>query len=329
MASSRKSRDTDRSPVSLEWVVRSCLERHAAQGHRVVLGLSGGVDSVSLLHVLLNLVRSGSFAIHLSAVHVHHGLSANAALWEAFCLDLCAAGGLDCQVVRVQVIPRGGEGVEAAARRARHAVFSALDTDWVLLAHQRDDQAETLLFNLLRGTGVLGAAAMRECNGRLLRPFLMVDRVAIEAYARWHGLDWCEDESNLDTRYSRNFLRREVFPGLKPRFPAAIANFSHAASRFGEAAALLDDLAYLDLGGESVDFPIRVEQLKTLDEARARNALRCLLTARGVRIPSEARLREALRQMLAAGVDRHPSVHLGPHRLYRKGGLIYLDVGVE
>jgi len=196
------------------------------------------------------------------------------------------------------------------------------------LAHHRDDQAETLLFNLLRGTGVAGAAAMRERSGRLLRPFLSVGRDDIMRYAAEHRLDWVEDESNADTRHARNFLRHRILAPLSQRFPAAAKNLAGAAARFAEAQDLLDDLARADLGSVT-DFPLPVATLQALDEPRARNVLRYLLARRGVPIPGEARLREALRQMLSAAADRHPALQLGRHRLTRRRGLLYIEPSTD
>ena len=206
----------------------------------------------------------------------------------------------------------------------RHAALAAVEADWVMLAHHRNDQAETLLFNLLRGSGLAGAAAMRERNGRTLRPLLSIDRVEIEHYARRHCLEWIEDDSNADVRYSRNFLRRKIFPELEGRFPAAAKNLAGAAARFAEAQELLDDLARLDLGAQD-DFPLRAAAFAALDERRARNLMRYLLSRHGVQIPSEARLRETVRQMRAAGTDKHPSVAFDAQRLRRERGWIYLE----
>lgn len=291
----------------------------------VVVGLSGGIDSVSLLHALSRQINAGSRPFALSALHVHHGISPHADQWEVFCRDYCARLGVPYASVRISVERASKDGLEAAARRARHAVFADVDADWLMLGHQRDDQAETLLFNLLRGSGVAGAAAMRERNGRLLRPLLSIDRTEVERYARLHQLEWCEDESNADTRHSRNFLRRSIIPALTCRFPATVKNLAGAAGRFGEAQQLLNELALIDLGDAAAEFPLDLRKLRTLDEPRARNLLRYLLAIGHVQIPSEARLREALRQMLAAGTDRHPALVFGQQRLLRRHGWIYLE----
>jgi tRNA(Ile)-lysidine synthase len=233
---------------------------------------------------------------------------------------------LRCEHVNVE---RGSkDGLESAARRVRHAAFERTEADWLMLAHHRDDQAETLLFNLLRGTGTAGAGAMRERNGKLLRPLLTIGRNEIISYAGLHDLEWVEDESNADTRHSRNFLRLKVFQPLAQRFPAVAKNLAGAAARFAEAHDLLDDLARHDLGagaGEGDDFPLSLDRLRALDERRARNVLRYLLSRRGVRIPSESRLREGLRQMFEAAADRHPSMEFDRHRLLRRRNWIYLD----
>lgn len=304
-------------------VLAACLQRHVQSGQRLVVGLSGGIDSVVLLHALASLHRDG-----VSALHVHHGISPNADRWAKACEEFALRLGVPFKGVAVVVERESTDGLEAAARRARHAAFAAVQADWIVLAHHRDDQAETLLFNLMRGTGIAGAAAMRERNGHLLRPFLPVGRDEIECYAAEHRLGWIEDESNADTRHSRNFLRHRILAPLTQRFPAAAKNLAGAAARFAEAQDLLDDLACADLGSVT-DFPIPVALLQALDEPRARNVLRHLLNVRGVQIPSEARLREALRQMLMAGSDRHPALQLGHHRLTRRRGLIYIDPSTD
>ncbi len=290
-----------------------------------MLGLSGGIDSVALLHILVHLRKEGQQDFHISALHVHHGISQFADEWDDFCHDACRQMGVAYSCARVAVERSSKDGFEAAARRVRHEVFAAACADWLMLAHHRDDQAETLLFNLLRGSGIAGVAAMREQNGQLLRPLLTVSRGEIEQYAQLHQLEWREDESNADTRYSRNFLRRNIIPALTHRFPATAKNLAAAAGRFAEAHEMLNELAIADLGDAPAEFPLSLQKLRTLSEVRARNVLRYLLAGEKVQIPSEARLREALRQMLAADADRHPALVFGRQRLLRRRDWIYLE----
>lgn len=319
MANSRNSHSTD----ALQAACAACIAENVSPGQHLVVGLSGGIDSVSLLHAL-RLLR-GHADFQLSALHVHHGLSGNADDWADFCRQLCDRLDVPLSVVHVAVERDSADGLEAAARRVRHEAYARADGDDIVLAHHRGDQAETLLFNLLRGTGLAGAAAMASRQRRLLRPLLRVPRSDIETYARQQGLAWIEDESNRDTVFSRNFLRHDILASLSQRFPAAEKNLAAATGRFAEAASLLDDLAKIDLAAGAPDFPVPVSLLANLSEARARNVLRYLLARRGVRIPSEARLVELLRQLLAAGADRHPRVRFGDWDIVRRRGLIELE----
>jgi len=156
MASSRKSKPSKAVATDLVLRVAENIRNIVGMGDRLVVGLSGGVDSVVLLDLLARLAPKGRF--RLSAIHVNHQLSANAPRWARFCRALCRARGIPLRTVKVTV-PRG-DSVEAAARAARHEVFHTLRADYVALAHNRDDQAETLLLQLLRGAGVKGLAAM-------------------------------------------------------------------------------------------------------------------------------------------------------------------------
>ena len=143
MASTRNSSP----PAELAERVAACLARHVRRGERLVAALSGGIDSVALLHLLHDLSRHHGF--RLSAIHVNHGLSPHADDWQAFCMGLCQSLGIPLEVSRVEVRDAAA-GLEAAARQARYAAYESVDAEWLVLAHQRDDQAETLLFNLLR-----------------------------------------------------------------------------------------------------------------------------------------------------------------------------------
>lgn len=270
-------------------------------GCRLCVALSGGVDSVVLLHVLREL--RARFGYVLSAAHVHHGLSPNADAWLHFCQRLCGALDLDLSAARVSVARDHPSGIEASARAARYAVLNEVEADWLVFGHHRDDQAETLLFRLLRGAGVRGAAAMAPIEagapGRL-RPLLAVSRADILAYARAHELEWIEDESNLDQAYTRNHLRHAVFPLLEGAFPGGAASLARAAGLFREASDLLDDLADIDrlaCGGDTM----LLSALQALPEARIRNLLRARIRAMGAEAPTQARLRESVRQVLQTG----------------------------
>jgi len=325
MASTRNSSP----PTDLAARVAAFLARHVRPGERVAVALSGGIDSVALLHLLHE--AAPPFGIALSAIHVNHGLSPQADAWQAFCGRLCASLDIPFVTVRVEVRGTAGSGLEAAARKARYAAFARLDAEHVALAHQRDDQAETLLFNLLRGSGMAGASAMPSARPfpgraglRILRPLLDVSREEIARHAQDRKLAWIEDESNRDLRHARNFLRRQILPRLLERFPGSTVSLARAAAHFAEGEALLEQLAAIDARAAMRDGRIIVAEVARLDEARARNLLRHVLKSGGLAMPDSARLREAVRQVCQAAADRQVAIDLGPCMLYRHRGELWL-----
>jgi tRNA(Ile)-lysidine synthase len=242
--------------------------RKRPSASRVAVALSGGVDSVVLLH-LLRKTHPG-----ISALHVHHGLSPNADAWAAFCRRLCRQLKVPLRVYKVKVVRRG-HGLEAAAREARYAAFRKHPAPVIALAHNLDDQAETVLMNLLRGAGLRGASGMpaRSRLGAklLMRPLLDKPRQELEAYAREAGLEWIEDESNADEALTRNFVRRRLGPLIESRFPAWKSSLARAAQHFARK------------------------------DAHAHTLLRKYLEGKGLRPPSEARLVEMLKQLTSGG----------------------------
>jgi tRNA(Ile)-lysidine synthase len=308
----------------------SVLEAAGVRSSRVAVGLSGGMDSVVLLHLLTRIAPQ--FDLSLSAVHVHHGLSRNADAWSQFCERLCADLDVGCAVARVRIARRSKLGLEAAAREARYAVFRAQRADVIALAHHQDDQAETLLLQLLRGAGVRGLSAMPAIRAldsagalRLLRPLLEVTRMQIHGYARKAKLAWVEDESNDDLAMDRNFLRARVLPVIAERFPAAPATLQRSARNAADASDLLDDLAQLDADGVADRGVLQANALARLSPARARNLLRWFLEREGVALPARDHLQEALRQLLHAREDARLELSLGDAVLRRHRGKIYVE----
>ena len=304
------------------------LARHVPLHARLTLALSGGLDSVVLLHALLALRDQHPF--ELDAVHVHHGLSPHADDWAAFCTRLCAAHDVGLSIRHVRIALDDPDGIEAAARRERQRIFAALDADFLLTAHQQDDQAETLLLQLLRGAGPKGLAAMAEVQTRpgwralQLRPLLNVARADLLGAAQAQGLAWVEDESNQDIRYRRNALRQQVMPLLVQHFPGASRTLARAAALQADAAELLDDLARLDareaMAGDRLDCAV----LARLSTARARNLLRHFIERHGQPMPNLRRLDEALHQLRDAHGDARVRVNLGQMELWRYRGGAYV-----
>lgn len=255
------------------------------------VGFSGGLDSTVLLHVLASLAQREAIPA-LSAIYIDHGLQAVAQDWPAHCQQFCARLAVPLHVQRVHV--DDGPSLERAAREARYREFNQqlAEGEALLLAQHRDDQAETLMFRLLRGAGVRGLAAMAVSRplgaGVLLRPLLNVSQAELREYALAHRLSWIEDPSNADQQYSRNYLRHSVLPALHARWPQALGNIARAAEHLGEASQLLDELAIEDLQrAESIETAawravpsLSLPVLRSLSEPRQRNALRYWLRER-------------------------------------------------
>jgi len=226
------------------------LQRHAPASAYWV-AYSGGLDSSVLLHALhacRDRLQAG-----VGAVHVNHGLQPHAPEWEARCRQVCETLGIRYASLSVDAAAAPGESPEAAARAARYAALRRWlpAGDCLLTAQHRDDQAETLLLQLLRGSGVHGLAAMPLVNvfgnGLHLRPLLDYSRADLHAWALASGLEWIDDPSNLDDAFDRNFLRAGVLPVLRQRWPAAAVSLARSAAHCAEAAELIGQLADLDL----------------------------------------------------------------------------------
>ncbi|MDF9753165.1 tRNA lysidine(34) synthetase TilS [Pseudomonas hunanensis] len=296
------------------------------------VAFSGGLDSTVLLYLLADYARNHPVP-PLRAVHVHHGLQAAADAWPAHCKTVCDALGIELDVVRVQVAP--GASLEQAARDARYTAFEKqLAPGAVLFTGQhRDDQAETLLFRLLRGAGLRGLSAMPEARslgqGRLVRPLLKVSRERLHAYAQSRGLVWVDDPSNTDTTFARNFLRAEVFPLLRGRWPQAEGNLARSAEHLGEALGLLDELAATDLAPACDNAPLPwlglasldLAVLEALSPARQRNALQCWL-GRRTRLP-DSRHWAGWDDLRGAAGDACPIWRLTDGQLQRSHGRIW------
>lgn len=322
MANSRKSKSSD-----LPERVADALTPVLPAGSSILVGLSGGVDSVVLLHLLTQL--SPRHAWHISALHVHHGISPYADAWAAFCATLCDKLSVPLQTERVNIAPLREMGIEAAARHLRHEALLRQSVQFIALAHHQDDQAETLLLQLLRGAGVKGAAAMPLFKGipgkpALVRPLLDVSRAELLAYATEHGLQWVEDESNADDGYPRNFLRHRVLPMLAQRFPAYRETLARSASHFAESAVLMDALAEQDGQGGYDGTTLAVSALAALDVVRAKNLLRWFVQQRGALMPDSSRLEEALRQLCTVRADARISVGWGNWALRCYRGRAYV-----
>ena len=306
----------------------------------ILIGLSGGADSVVLLHLLHKL--AARFSWQLSALHVHHGISQNADAWAEFCADLCARHQISLHIEHVDIAPLRAHGIEAAARKLRQAAFARQPSDFVALAHHADDQVETLLLQLLRGAGVRGASVMpllaerassddaifalrpeNVCAGSIVRPLLHCSRQEILAYAAAHELQWIEDESNTDDNYPRNFLRHRVLPLLSEKFPAYRVTLARSAQHFAEASKLFDELAQQDAAQTIEGETLAVAVLQALSLPRAKNLLRYFLHGLGAPMPQAVQLDDMLQQLCRAREDAAVCIAYGDWQVRRYQGKVY------
>lgn len=301
---------------------------------RLIVAYSGGLDSTVLLHLLASLPKTHD----LVAVHINHGLHPAADSWQSHCKAYCQSLGVEFVATSIVVDPANGLGTEAAAREARYAALRAMvePGDCVLSAHHKDDQAETLLLNLMRSSGPLGLAAilpLREFgSGVLCRPLLGESRDALLDYARQHELTWVEDPSNLDTEFDRNFLRQMVLPTFEARWPDVSSRLSRCSELMAEASDLLDALAAIDLdkaGGQAER--LLIDALAALDDARRRNLLRFCLRRVGLPFPGRKRLASISQDVVDAKPDAKPYVAWPGGEARRHRGCLYLmpPLGVE
>ncbi|GAB3250162.1 tRNA lysidine(34) synthetase TilS [Chitinimonas naiadis] len=290
----------------------------------MAVAYSGGLDSSVLLALFLRLRTEQP--LQLQAFHLHHGLSPSADDWLAHCADYCLRHGIAFSHEKAGLDASAPDSLEARARSARYAAFARLDAELVALAHHRDDQAETVLYRLARGTGVHGAAGMPSARPlaegkRIWRPLLAESREQLHNYALVQGLQWVEDESNASIEYDRNYLRQQVIPALLTRFPSAQSAIARAARHFAETASLLDAIAEQDAG---VWTPrLSLARLRDLAGPRQRNLLRWFLAGHDMR-PDERQLVLLLEQLLTAREDANPCLRLGERAVHRYRDEIWL-----
>ncbi len=342
MANSRKSpipnkpdaRLIDRFERALEGILARVV---VSAGDAIAVAYSGGLDSSVLLQLAAHYCRRHDRLLH--AYHVHHGLSPNADAWLDHCRQQAVKAGASFDAVRVSLSRADGEGVEQAARQARYDTLGKLcrrdRVRLLLTAHHQDDQAETVLLQLFRGTGLRGLGGMAELNDAhtllgtgvaLGRPLLDCSRRELEDAAAALGLDPVADESNADTRYRRNAIRHEIVPAIARHFPGCAATLARSSLHWQAAQQLLDDLAELDEAQCAEGYALHVGRLSALSVERLDNLLRYWLLRQGApQPPGAAQLAQLRQQMMHARSDAHPSVELCGLSIERHGGLLVAE----
>ncbi len=308
----------------LEQIVATCTDK------AIWVAYSGGVDSHVLLHLLATSVQIPKARIR--AIHIDHGLHAESAEWASHCAYVAKALGVKFHNRAVTVSNIDEKGLEAAARHARYQAIAAhlSSDDIVLTAQHRDDQAESLLLQLLRGAGPKGLSAMARVSrlgqAQLMRPFLSISQSDIKAYATRHQLQWLDDPSNEDQQFNRNYLRHKVWPFITARWPSAGATLSRSAQHCAEAESLLSELAELDLATMTIDKEascLPVAGLLKLSRARCRNVLRYFIAQLHFALPSTVILQRIIDDVCLAAVDSAPVVCWTEAEVRRYQGQLY------
>jgi len=300
-----------------------------------LIAVSGGLDSMCLLHALVLLQRD-HHCPPLRVIHINHGLQLQADQWQQDIEKKCQDYGLPCSSHKVTLCPQEQRqlGLEAAARNARYEIFKkhVQMGEVILLGQHADDQTETLFLRLLRGAGVAGLRAMPQQRtlglGCLVRPLLYVRQTDLYDYAQSHHLDWCEDPSNQNTRFDRNYLRHQVMPLLRQRWPALDQRMATVASLMGDTQALLDEVASADLmlmrKETEVGECLPCAEIQDLSRARRHNLLRYWLDRHQVPMPSYVTMQTIDREFLYSALDGQPYLQLGDWCLRRNQGDLLL-----
>jgi tRNA(Ile)-lysidine synthase len=332
--------------IAFERALESILARVVASGAStspvpsIAIAYSGGLDSSVLLDLASHFARQRQIPLH--AFHVHHGLSANADAWTHHCEAECSRLGVhfDCRRIMVEA---GRDGVEQAARKARYAALGEMcrqhGVPLLLTAHHLDDQAETVLLQLLRGSGIAGLSGMEECNTApaltgaespyLARPLLHMSRATLESWCQLRGIAHVEDESNSDSRFARNALRGAIMPSVGAAFPGCQQRIARSARHAASAQRLLDELGAQDLAACNVGGMLNLDIVRRLSKDRTDNLFRYWLASKGWRMPSTAWLAEMQEQLFSAADDAQIKVSHPDGDMYRYRGMAHLSPRLE
>jgi len=285
----------------------------------ILLGLSGGLDSCVLLHLLANMQTQLDFK--LKAIHVHHGLSSSADDWLNFCKQKCKLLDIEFDAVKVKINEKGSLGIEGEARELRYEAIKKKQKGVVALGHHQNDQAETLLLQLLRGSGLKGLAGMPEFDEerKFWRPMLNIKKDLIKKYAIENNIEYIEDESNEDINFDRNFIRKKVLPLIESRYPASIETISRSATNISEGHQINELLALDDSKNVMSDdgSHLLIENLNKLPNLRAINLIRWWLSFNDLLMPSKKNVEELFRQVKLIKKDTSLNLKISNDRSIR------------
>ncbi|MCW8825103.1 MAG: tRNA lysidine(34) synthetase TilS [Gammaproteobacteria bacterium] len=315
-----------KQPIDVDWLWQQL--QNYSPFKRVVVALSGGVDSTVLLHLMRQLHQL--HGLPLSAIHINHQLQTESNGWASHCAELCESWQIPVQIEQV-VVEKSGHGLESDARTARYQLFEKQleNGDILLQGHHSDDQAETVLMRLIRGSGVHGLAAIPEERelglGRVVRPLLTISRQQIVDYAEHHNLNWIEDPSNRDCTIERNLIRHELMPIIERQRGGVKKALVRSAEQLRESAQLLDQLAQLDLQTVQLE-PLILDCAALLnhERGRCRNLLRYWIAGNGYLPPASKIIDQIIDEGLNSREDAHPCIDWFGAEVRRYRNRLYL-----
>ena len=292
-------------PINIKYDLHCCV------------ALSGGIDSVVLLHILTKLRQLHN--LELVAMHVNHGISPNANTWQEFCADLCTELNIPFKFIKHTIIKGGGNSLENEARQVRYNALLNNECNIIALAHHQQDQIETLLSQLLRGSNIHNFASMHTLTTKndkcLWRPLLNIPKSQIIAYAEEHHLKFINDESNHDTQYLRNFLRHDIIPLLIQQDQHIGNKLIKTVNELQNSTQLIDELASIDLTSckthnNASIISLDITEFKKLKLIRQVNLLSYFLRLQNLALPSEKQLIEFVKQACTSRWERMPQVKI-------------------
>ena len=316
----------NQSQTMIDQSIEQAILDHIKNRQSLLVAYSGGVDSTVLLHALTQLKQQQRPGLQLSAIYIHHGLSQNADSWARHCQQQCQIWQVPLIIEKVRLDPMAGN-IEQQARNARYqAIYRHLKSDQMLCTAQHlDDQCETFLLALKRGSGPAGLSAMPVESNRHLRPLLTISRQQIEAYANWHQLTWIEDESNQDDHYDRNFLRLKVLPLINQRWPQFSQMVARSASLCQQQEALINELLDNDFHQLlTTQGQLRLSPLINYSEYKRNAILRMWFRQQGVMMPSQKQLALIWQTVVEAKEDANPKFVLHNKQIRRYQNQLYL-----
>ncbi|HMT02638.1 MAG TPA: tRNA lysidine(34) synthetase TilS [Burkholderiales bacterium] len=277
------------------------------------IALSGGVDSVVLLHIFSEIKKVAP--IKLNAIHINHNISSNSTNWEEFCKTLCSSLSIPLIVDHHSIIKNGGESLENTARIARYSSFAKLNSRVIILAHQQNDQIETILSQIFRGSNLHNVGAMHHITHKhdkiFWRPLLNIPRKMVEEYAKKHNLQFITDESNFNTKYLRNFVRHDILPLLEKWDQHIYTKLLNINSQLQDMLTLTDEISKQDLEFTTNSSPvINLEKFKTLSHSRQLNLINYFIKINNIPLPSEKMIKEFIRQVIESSWDKSPKLLL-------------------